>query len=76
MVKIFIIMWVLVLPIATVIDAYMFESPATRQFVSYGIPDNVFYAFLLQNVHETFIFSLGMLLGYLLYRKDIYKWFK
>ena len=72
LIKILLFFWIVMLPVATVIDSMMFESPAYRNFVSYGIPTNVFYAFLFQNIHELFIFTMGMLLSYLLYRKDVY----
>lgn len=70
------IMWLVLLPIATFIDASLYKAPEYREFVSYGIPNNVFYAFLLQNIHELIVFSLGMILAYVLYRKDIYRWFQ
>ena len=75
LITVLVVFWLVILPVATVVDSMLFKSEATRNFVAYGISDNVFYAFLLQNVHETFIFSLGMLFAYVLYRKDIYRWF-
>ena len=42
MIKILAVFWVILLPIATIIDSLMYSDPMTRKLVSYAIPANIF----------------------------------